>query len=173
MQCTVSAKQASFTLQSSIAWMSHLRERRSWNNTPRYMLTCLSLLSYFSESTENTQWKHLQSRKKIIPKESPLRFPVGNQTLTEMSFALLVFSVFLSSLWKRQNDSQWQLISFWEIHWHPFQQARSHRRSQDRAVPAGEIPSLSTGKSEADQLKVKLLSIFSVTNCVILFIVLN
>lgn len=121
----------------------------------------------------NTQWKHLQSRKKIIPKESPLRFPVGNQTLTEMSFALLVFSVFLSSLWKRQNDSQWQLISFWEIHWHPFQQARSHRRSQDRAVPAGEIPSLSTGKSEADQLKVKLLSIFSVTNCVILFIVLN
>lgn len=50
------------------------------------------------------------------------------------------------SLRQRQDHSQWQLQSLWEVYRHSLQQERSHRRSQDWAVPAGEVSCVSTGE---------------------------
>lgn len=54
---------------------------------------------------------------------------------------------FLLSLWQRQNNSKWQLQSFWEVHWHQLHRGWGHWRGSHWAIPAGKVQSLSSGGS--------------------------
>lgn len=51
-----------------------------------------------------------------------------------------------TSLWQCKDHPQRQLQPLRKVHRHPLQQAGRHRRSQDRAVPAGEVPRVPTGE---------------------------
>jgi len=45
----------------------------------------------------------------------------------------------LFSIWKCQNNSEWQLEPIWQVHWYSLRCRWTNRRRQDWAISAGEV----------------------------------